>query len=156
MLGLILLTASSLPAQDSANDLAVSIEASRALYKTGEPVQVRVTLRNPTSQTISFYNQPPAQAVSLRIIDPSGRQVKPVGSPTQFMFGSTHMIRLKPGQEVTLIYRGKEWSDLREWGYDLQALGRYRMAGSSRAGGRDPAPGGEAPSKAETTFTIEK
>jgi hypothetical protein len=35
---------------------------------------------------------------------------------------------LAPGQELILRWAGKEWGDLRNWGYDLRARGTYKIS----------------------------
>jgi hypothetical protein len=90
-LGLSFLAVSGLAAQTSRLEPEVRIETNQAAYKTGELIEVRVTVRNATSNTIEFPNWPPAQVVSLRILDPTGRQVHSAGAPHQIHFGSSHM-----------------------------------------------------------------
>jgi len=155
----LLMATSSLVAQvpDSPQEVRARIETNRRAYRAGEMVGVRVTLYNATAQAISFVQRPPAHQVRLRLYDSKGRQVKPVSSrPSQRMMGSTHMVSLDPGEELTLRWQGSEWSDLRDWGYDPPAPGEYSVVSIPRARGVTPAPENEVALMDEATFIIEK
>jgi hypothetical protein len=107
-------------------DLQMHVETRLAMVKGGEPVQVRITMRNISGHTITYPRGPIGLTVGLRITDACGHAVKAVGLPVFGIVGGA--VPILPGQEVTFSSgRGEEWVDLREWGYELRTVGSYTI-----------------------------
>ena len=152
-----LLLASSLgaqaPGRHSARDVHLRIETDRPTYRVGDSITVRLTLRNVSRRPVRFVNESPSSQIRLRVYDAAGHQVKPVnsGSPG---FRSGHPVTLEGGSEATLNWQDRIWLNLRDWGYDLRAPGRYTIVGLPGVVGPELTPDYETVRSNRAAFTI--
>jgi hypothetical protein len=129
-------TALPLAAQNSARhnarDVHVRIETEKKTYRIGETLNVRLTLRNTSPNTIQFRASVPRSAVYLRVTDRSGRPLQ--ANPrlgTQWDTGSWEKeVQLKAGEEQTLQWGDSEWMNLEDWGYRIEQPGKYVIVGA--------------------------
>jgi uncharacterized protein (DUF58 family) len=151
--------ASSLSAQTpnrgSARDVSVRIETDRSAYRIGDSITVRLVLRNVSSHPVRFVDYPPNMLARLRVYDADGQEVEATYlSSTQRASGSTHRIKLKPGEELTLHWLGREWLNLKDWGYDLRVPGKYSIVGIPGVGDIDLTPDYKTVRSNRATFTL--
>lgn len=108
-------------------DVHIRIEAARSTVRLGEPIMVRLTLVNQSSSVLMVHSGAPHTIVPLLVYDEEGNQVRQtVDGGDPFFRGKGHDI--PPGGELKLLSSGKEWGDLRDWGFDLKSLGNYRIS----------------------------
>jgi hypothetical protein len=130
------------------------IELQRSKYRRGDSIDVRVTLINNTDRTIPLPGTQAPNLVDLQVSDAAGLKLKSSFKPGVFLMLS--MQTLGPKGELTLYSaEGREWINLRDWGYDVREAGTYTIAGSPRMG--EPKKQAEASTtlaSKEVTFTI--
>jgi hypothetical protein len=87
------------------------------------------------------------------VYDEAGNEVKPVASPRFPHSWSGRGHTLAPDEELRLTWAGKEWLELRDWGYELTMAGKYRIAGDRifRGLGVPPRSAGVSSNVAEVT-----
>ncbi len=143
------------PSRGSARDVSVRIETDRSAYRIGDSITVRLTLRNVSSHPVRFVDDPPKMLARLRVSDADRQEVEATYlSGAQRASGSTHRIELTPGEELTLRWLGREWLNLRDWGYDLRVPGRYAIVGIPGVAGLEMTPDYETVRSNRAEFTI--
>jgi hypothetical protein len=137
-----------------ARDVHVRIEIDRGSYRAHDSIRVRLTLQNRANHPVTYSAVTATGLVRLRVIDAEGREILPTVAPAQ-VWGSS-IATLEPNAERLLkSLRGREWINLRDWGYDLKEPGKYAVVGiPAVAGPRLSADHGAVRSN-EVTFTIE-
>jgi hypothetical protein len=110
----------------------VRIGADRATYRVGEPIKVRLTLRNISAEAVWFGMGVPREYVNLRVTDSDGRElVKDKKLFRQLLMTSRGGEReLKGGGELVLKWEDDEWMNLQDWGYRISKPGRYTITGA--------------------------
>lgn len=154
----IVLASSSLSAQApggrSARDVRLRIETNRQTYRVGDSITVRLTLLNASSDTVRFLAGIPVRQARLRLCDAKGVEVKPVLNPASQDIVSRSILNLKPSGEMTMSWGGRAWLNLRDWGYDLRAPGRYTIVGIPAVASQDLAPDLATARSNRAEFTI--
>lgn len=113
----------------SARDLNVRIEMDRPTYGVGDSIRVRLTLRNVSAKPVRIPSVSPMSLIRLRVYDAAGHQVKPGPFGSAVINGGSDW-PLGAGSDVILKdWQGHNWMNLRDWGYDLRAPGRYSIVG---------------------------
>jgi hypothetical protein len=119
------------------NDLiTVVLQSSAPTYRVGQPVLVRVGLKNLTGQTYLLYDGPPWRMVNLVATD-SKNEVLTGERDTTTYRTITPMVAVQPGQTHWLGFEGNEnqWSDLEQhWSLKL-GPGEYHIQAIPFAGG---------------------
>jgi hypothetical protein len=110
----------------------VRIGADKATYRPGEPIKVRLTLRNVSAEAVRFGVDVPREYVNLRVTDSDGRElVKDKKLFRQLSTSSKGRERtLKGGGELVLKWEDNEWMSLQDWGYRISKPGRYTITGA--------------------------
>jgi hypothetical protein len=143
--------------QHNAQDVHVRIETDAPTYRRGDTIAVRLTLRNTSAHPVEFVTDAPSGYVRLLVFDAKGQPVEPASfGGRQLAPISTRPIRLKAGQELTLKYQGREWLDLKDWGYHLPASGRYTVVGIPMVGGHELKPDYAAVRSNAAAFLVER
>lgn len=133
------------------------IDTDASTYRRGDTIAVGLTLINTSSHPIQIVSDAPSGYVGLLVYDASGRQVKPASSGGQQLAPiSTRPITMKAGEELTLRYEGREWMNLRDWGYRLPESGRYTIVGIPMVGSHTLTPDYETVRSNKAAFSIER
>jgi hypothetical protein len=135
-----LMTSTNLEAQMVAlvtADIRVHIELDRGTYRKGDPVRVRLTLQNMTSDSITFLEDTPRGYVDLRLVEAERGSLKANEKLVRQAIGldgprGAGKAYLKGGERRTLTWKGSEWIDLQDWGLKLDTPGQYRLVGRPR------------------------
>jgi hypothetical protein len=114
----------------NARDVRLRIETSRATYRTGDSVTVRLALTNESTAPITFVAYPPWYQARLMVTDATGRVVAPTMSPSSAYLVSSRKATLPGGQTRVRSWENQEWFSLRHWGYKLDAPGQYTIVGA--------------------------
>jgi hypothetical protein len=157
----LVLAAASLGAQEpvrrSARDVHLRIETDRPTYRVGDSIFVRLTLRNMSDHPVRFVNASSTVQARLGVYDAAGHQVQPTASGVAGIAGGPHLT-LNAGAEATLLFwkspPRREWLNLRDWGYDLRAPGRYTIVGIPGVVGPELTPDYETVRSNRVTITI--
>ena len=128
------------PASECWAAMDLRIQTERSTYKVGEPIRVRVTLRNMSGHRVETILEitpplPPCEFLTVQG-EPSTRTIP--GVPGRLRGPA---LRMDAGTEV--ILRGPDrtsWINLQDWGYSLQEPGRYEISGFTEAIGWTPNP----------------
>jgi hypothetical protein len=138
----------------SARDVHARVETDRATYRVGDTVAVRIALTNVGEAPVTFTQWAPWHIVRLVVSDEQGRLV----APAYPVYGedaiSTHRGTFAPGDTVVWTWKRQAWFDLRRWGYDLRAPGRYTIAGVPLVYGPDLAPDLDTVRSNRVTITV--
>lgn len=104
-------------------------------YAVGEPILVRLGLKNGSSCSIDLFYDTPWDDFSMSIVGPDGQAVAP---GLAYLGGSPSTLRpysIAPGDVHFDGAYGQEWFPLDHWSYTLTAPGRYRITVRARARG---------------------
>jgi hypothetical protein len=113
--------------------VSVGIEVSRPSYRAGDSISVRLTLHNTGNRTVLYPAIAAPHLVHLSVHDGGGREVRPLRGKGAAV--ALSVIQLSPGAELTLTSsQGKEWVNLRDWGFELRTPGKYRIVGTPSGG----------------------
>jgi hypothetical protein len=161
LVGACLTLASSLGAQEpvrhSAGDVHLRIETDRLTYRVGDSIRVRLTLRNVSDHPVRFERASATLQARLRVYAAAGHQVEPTVPGMLGRGGGPHLT-LNAGAEATLLFwkspPRREWLNLRDWGYDLRAPGRYTIVGIPGVVGPELTPDYETVRSNRVTITI--
>jgi hypothetical protein len=143
-------------ARVSASNVAVRIETDRPVYHTGDVVKVRMTVQNMSGHPVRMFDGPHTLTSGFRVLDANAEEVKRVpysGPPT----GGGSFVNLRAGERKIFKGSGRhEWTNLRDWGYDLQAPGQYTLVGYLATFAKDARPDQRGVKSNEVTITITK
>jgi uncharacterized protein (DUF58 family) len=142
------------PDPRSGRDVHLRIETDRPTYRVGNSISVRLTLRNVSSHPVKFVDDSPAGLARLQVYDAAGQKVEPIFSRSQ-RSRSGRPVMLEAGKELILHWQNREWLNLRDWGYDLRAPGRYTIVGIPGVVGPKLTPDYETVRSNKATFTID-
>jgi len=105
------------------NDIAsINIQTSAATYSAGQPVLIRVGIKNISPQTYAFNNGAPWGNALLVIKNAAGNPVSPVNArdTTGPFRADGYLPRVvQPGQTMWLSWESNDWSDISHWGFKL-------------------------------------
>jgi hypothetical protein len=119
----------------SARDVHLRVESRKSSYQAGDSINLRLTLRNVTDHDVTWGAKPDPLMALVTVVDSDGQEVKPTLVPSMPP-GGGGLASLGAGQELTLkSSKGKEWMNLRDWGYDLRTPGTYTISGVPTIGG---------------------
>jgi TonB family protein len=118
--------------------IVARIASDRLVYHLGDPIRVRLTLTNKsTDQLYIGHSPPPFALVDLQLLDLSGRPLPHGGTPSiRCMNGRLQMLswNLSPGKPVVIGFYDPEnhwqhtdWADVKCWGYRVNEPGSYRL-----------------------------
>lgn len=122
------------------------IESDRFVYHLGDPIRLRLTLTNKSSDQLYIGHSPPPFAlVDLQIFDSSGRPL-PHGEPhfpppkgLRAGIGSILSSDLPPGRPVIIDFsdpemnsRRTEWADVKYWGYAIKKPEAYTLVATPK------------------------
>jgi hypothetical protein len=145
------------PARYSARDVHLRIETDRPTYRVGDSIFVRLILRNVSDHPVRFERASATVEARLRVDDAAGHQVEPT-VPGVLGRGGGPQRMLNAGAETTLLFWKapplREWLNLRDWGYDLRAPGRYTIVGIPGVVGPELTPDYQTVRSNRGTFTI--
>jgi hypothetical protein len=131
------------------------IDTDRTSYRLGDSIMVRLILRNISDRPIHFQHGTYTGLVDLKVLDEAGCSVQPTIPRLIARFGGP-LRTLPVDASLTLLHwkgPSREWLNLRDWGYDLPAPGRYKIVGTSSVGG---AQSDAIRMSNQATFLIEK
>jgi hypothetical protein len=120
----------------SSNGLFLQVETDKATYRLGEPVQVRITIRNDSATEYDVLAVAPWVLSDLVVFDATtGQKVSASITPTHPGFASrVSAWDLTPGKSVITEYRTlgdltmwHKWSPIAFWGYGLSVPGSYTI-----------------------------
>ncbi len=143
-------------------DVELRIETSRAAYRVGDTVRVRLAFWNRASAPIRFIQFPPWGDVRLVLLDGAGHVVTPPHGPADIYLVGTHPEDLPAGEAHVRGWDNQQWFDLRMWGFALLPPGRYTLRGSPMlvTGREFPDSALRSPDLSlrsnEVTFTVER
>lgn len=114
----------------SSKVVRLKIEARQPQFRSGDPVEVRLTLHNTSGHLVRYISGMPLGEVVLIVIDSSGREVSKTKAQP-LIFGGVVPDTIAPHGSITLYDRAKdtEWFDLLNWRYDLREPGNYTIRG---------------------------
>jgi hypothetical protein len=138
-------TSQTFSASDTAA-LILRIEASRPAYRAGDSINLRLTVRNALPDRVEVPNVPLMELISLRVFDAAGNQL-PQGGLTRPPWSGPSKRYMGPWDSV------QTWINLRDWGYDIQAQGRYTVVGIPPFA-RDARPPADTSQYPRTTITV--
>jgi hypothetical protein len=120
--------------------IETKLESNKAEYHVGEPILLRVTFINRTTQWVNVIPIAPYY-LSLSVLDPSNKPLSSSGVRGPFNAGfRIYTIRLDPRKAVATGFNDtrinephvvgpwREWTDIRDWGYDLTRPGVYAIS----------------------------
>jgi hypothetical protein len=138
VLASILTTSSTSALQTDRNGIfSTQLETDKSVYTLGEPVEVRLTIRNISGGQYGIDQWQPWVLGSLTIFD-SHEQRVPVSvlprSRAERSGGLAAAWFLAPGESQTVLYyqlgdhAPHEWAPIQYWGYRLEKPGTYKLA----------------------------
>jgi hypothetical protein len=127
--------------------IAAQLDSNKAVYHVGEPIMLRLTLINRTSQKIDFAHGAPYYMSDLEVVDTEGKVVSAtIGRGPCWCQGTISSVRLDRGRPVVVEYNDpritereglgyavgalRAWADIKDWGYVLQQPGTYTIVAS--------------------------
>jgi hypothetical protein len=144
LLTIVFLTcAGSLNAQTNlaqARELQLQIQTDRSTYRVGDSIFVKLALRSVSKHQVDVPSDTPTGLALLRVRDEHGALVKTTLPMAEGM-GSGPRHGLGVGKELSLLTSKKTsrgtatgrgsvtWMSLTDWGYRIQAPGRYTITG---------------------------
>jgi hypothetical protein len=117
------------------------IASDRLVYHLGDPIRLRLTLTNKSTDQLYIGNSPPPFGlVDLQVLDSGGRPL-PHGSTPQIRctsgvlgFSQSLSWNLSPGKPVVIGFYDLEnhwqhtdWANVRCWGYSINEPGTYTL-----------------------------
>jgi hypothetical protein len=152
MLGVVLLP-SRATAQSSHPRMDVTLDFDRPSYRPGDPILVRVHLRNVSSGEVSLPSVSAPSLVRLRVRNASGQDIER-GRAEMFPIALS-IFTLKRGQEAVLgSFSGNAWINLEDFGFKLPVPGVYTVSGTTIGGRLDAESAAEEFSPTEARFAI--
>jgi hypothetical protein len=106
-------------------------------YAVGEPIFVRVGLKNTSSHRIDLYYDLPWHDCAMSVVGPDGRAVVPGLVDISAGPSSLRPYSIEPGATHIITWYQQEWYPLEHWSYNLSVPGRYRVVVRSRARGEN-------------------
>jgi TonB family protein len=119
------------------------IASDRLVYHLGDPIRLRLTLINKSTDQLYIGNSPPPFAlVDLQVLDFGGRPLPHGGAPwIRCMSGHSQMVswNLSPGKPVVIGFHDPEnhwqrtdWANIKCWGYRVNEPGSYRLIATTK------------------------
>jgi hypothetical protein len=112
---------------------SIRLASNKSVYRVGERIELRVTIRNNTAQRYGVEWAPPYGLSRLQILDYAGRPVASKGA-WGFMLLRPEALHFSPGEALVVPfpdpeYNGdiREWAAIKYWGYELTRPGKYTI-----------------------------
>ena len=111
----------------------VRLESDKAVYQLGEPIRLRVTVRNNTPRRYAVMWMQVWGLCDLRILNGEGQSLASKGNRGGFVSGGADVVVFSPGEAIVAdsLVPGtnalSEWANLKYWGYDLNRPGEYTI-----------------------------
>lgn len=118
---------------------SIAIETNKFVYEQGDPIEIRLTVKNTSSQELHFDRQPPSFLTELVVTDEEGRRL-----PSNGRRGARLQMvgyALAPGASLSPEYFPPDgsppspWQNIEDWGYQLTHTGKYRIVAFSQIHG---------------------
>jgi hypothetical protein len=148
------IAAAQVPGSPRGDGLQFRIQLSGSTFQAGDPIPIRLTLVNQSSEPQLIASVPPQALARLHVYTEAGKEVRPTPPLVNTMIMRPPR-SLAPGGELTLRSKAGEWLDLREWGYDLRIPGKYTITSILPVGGPRAELNAKTVRSNEATFTIE-
>jgi hypothetical protein len=133
--------------------VVVKLESQRPTYKIGDPILLRITIRNTSGQVVRMLNGTHTNLASIRVLDAKGHEVKRARSAEIGGIGGP-LLLLRPGAtRILKAPNNEEWLSLRDWGYDIRVPGEYRIIGFWGTSSADPSNRGVMSNSVGVTLT---
>lgn len=115
----------------------VRLESDKAVYQLGEPIRLRVTVRNNTSRRYAVMWMQVWGLCDLTILNSEGQSLSSTGNRGGFVSGGADVVVFPPGEAIVADFLDfldpqrrnalSEWANLKYWGYDLNRPGEYTI-----------------------------
>jgi hypothetical protein len=110
--------------------LTLRLETNRPSYHAGDSIKLRLIVRNALPDRIEVPYPILMDLISLHVFDAGGHQVPQgavahpifISGPVRWYMGPWDSVAVKGP-------KGQAWIDLRDWGYQIEAPGRYTIVG---------------------------
>ena len=122
---------------DLSNSAVIArIESNKLVYQVGEPIKLRLTLINKSSEELFVPGDAPYGLVNLAVFDFRGRPLPPTGWRGIICGcgGVPSGTTLDPGKPLVAWFDDpeshwtlREWADIRLWGYNIKQPGTYTL-----------------------------
>jgi hypothetical protein len=115
--------------------IALSIVTDKARYGIGEPILLKVAMKNGTGNNYAIVSRYVTEMVALTIRDTSGQVILRQAPPQSPGYPTMPVaVDFPRGASQTLIgVNQQEWQSLSSWGYGSLAPGRYTITGVLQA-----------------------
>ncbi len=124
--------AAALPVR--AGIFVVRLESDKAVYQLGEPIRLRVTIRNNTPKRYAVMWMQVWGLCGLTILNSEGQSLSSTGNRGGFVSGGADVVVFSPGETIVAGFPDpqrrnalSEWANLKYWGYDLNRPGEYTI-----------------------------
>jgi len=121
------------------NDVvSVVLQLDRANYNVGDPIKLRVGMKNTSGSVIEVFNGSPWVEAAIVVRGADDNVISPSGAPD---FVTYHGLqgggarKILPGQTLTFDWQLSEWADVSHWGYKLDKPGKYSISAIPAANG---------------------
>jgi hypothetical protein len=122
------------PAPTQTPTFQIRLQPDRPAYVLGQPIFLRLTMRNVTSEPIDRETGWAGEMASIIMLDGQGVPVDPPVRGANN--GRGEMVGpFPPRTTLVLGYLSGDWVDLHQWGYDILSTGTYTLAAFSNYGG---------------------
>ncbi|HZV77182.1 MAG TPA: hypothetical protein VFF63_05460 [Candidatus Babeliales bacterium] len=114
--------------------LSLRLESSKTIYRLGEPIELRVTIRNNTAQEYAFQGYtPPYGLCTLEVLNARGDALRSKGAigyrqldiSSQELPAETSTVAAFEDPAAAGALR--EWANIRYWGYHIEQPGDYTV-----------------------------
>jgi len=125
--------AGQIAAESDSSTLVLRIEVGRPTYAAGDSIKLRLSLRNTLPDRVTVPNGRLVDRVSVSVYDSAGNQLTPGPAAGPGFSSGPPTMSLGPwAQVIAKGSDGRDWIDLREWGYELRSAGRYSIVVTPR------------------------
>ncbi len=118
--------------------IVARIESLRSVYHLGDPIWLRLTLTNKSTDKVEVPGAPaPYVLVDLRVLDSRGRPLQHGASHNWFVLrlNSVRQVwTLSPGKPVVISvydsdnhWQRSDWANIKSWGYRIGTPGSYTL-----------------------------
>lgn len=119
--------------------LAVEIESDKSAYQVGEPIKIRISIKNTSAEDYSLSAVPPWAFCSLTVLDANNQPVPNSGLRFGWRIttpGKTYRSRSTQAVGFDDPYSNSQrfvyWAPLSIWGYSLNKAGAYTIIATAK------------------------
>jgi|GEM_PF-4163761 len=120
------------------NLIRLSMKTNAQVYRLGEPIKVRIEIRNISPYDLLIFGGSPWFRAALRVTDAAGKAVPQSHIHVGDNFHYLDNWDLAPGTSTVLQWKGQEWSDIGNFGFELTTPGEFAISAVPIVGGRYP------------------